>query len=346
MLTNTAIKCPLIHIHHKPERVIGQTLDGLIPMPSANFIQHRIEDRKQPRRMTFHQATNVTVTEEKERPLPNLKMGTGRAQRQLRENRHHYFRELLRRNHIQQLLELIEKHDLLGAVGLGPKPEKMANQIGRQSGLLLQILHRTIGQLWMEGDKTGDLMQGQENFEQEHAMFFAQRHREPVDDAAKDFKDFRQALMPAHLVDHAVEDVVELFADVGAQHEKFAVHPVDDGLEKVTFAGVLAIEELQQLEHEGVVDVLDGHLSLQATNCISIRQQLSRSAALQLEIFAARLYLRYFPIILFHFQLHISMIQIFFELLNFNRLKIPFDTETLKVTWMRKTDRIDAVLSK
>ena len=94
-------------------------------------------------------------------------------------------------------------------------------------------------------------------------MLFAKWYGEPVDDTTEYLEDFSQTVVTSDFVDDAVEDVVELLADVGAKHEEFAVHSMDDGFEKVAFTRVFTVEELQELEYEGVVDELDGQLSLQ-----------------------------------------------------------------------------------
>lgn len=44
-----------------------------------------------------------------------------------------------------------------------------------------------------------------------------------------------------------VEDVVDLAADVGAEAEELAVDPVEDCLQEVSFSGILAVKQLQQL---------------------------------------------------------------------------------------------------
>lgn len=45
-----------------------------------------------------------------------------------------------------------------------------------------------------------------------------------------------------------VEDVAKLSPNVGAKSEEFSVNPVHDGLDQITLAGILAVEELEQLE--------------------------------------------------------------------------------------------------
>lgn len=44
------------------------------------------------------------------------------------------------------------------------------------------------------------------------------------------------------------KDVIDLLADEGPQSEEFAVDPMQDRLEEVAFARVLAVEQLEQLD--------------------------------------------------------------------------------------------------
>lgn len=45
--------------------------------------------------------------------------------------------------------------------------------------------------------------------------------------------------------------MVALFADVGPETQELAVHPMQDGLEVLTFPGVLAVKQLQELQDPG-----------------------------------------------------------------------------------------------
>jgi len=44
-----------------------------------------------------------------------------------------------------------------------------------------------------------------------------------------------------------VEDVVDLAADVCTKAKELAIYPVQNGLEEVSFSGILTVEQLQQL---------------------------------------------------------------------------------------------------
>ena len=56
--------------------------------------------------------------------LRHLEVRTGDALGELGEEWHHHLLELCRLDHIQNFLQLIEEHDLLGTMDLGPEPEQ------------------------------------------------------------------------------------------------------------------------------------------------------------------------------------------------------------------------------
>lgn len=58
------------------------------------------------------------------------------------------------------------------------------------------------------------------------------------------------AIVALRLVDEAVEDVVDLLANVRPKAEKFAVDAVQGGLQELTFARVLAVKQLEELQKE------------------------------------------------------------------------------------------------
>ena len=82
-------------------------------------------------------------------------------------------------------------------------------------------------------------------------MLLLERQREAVDDAAEDLEELGDAVVALGLVDEAVKCVVDLLADVGAEAEELAVDAVQDGLEEVALARVLAVEEVEQLARCG-----------------------------------------------------------------------------------------------
>lgn len=86
-------------------------------------------------------------------------------------------------------------------------------------------------------------------------MFLLQRQREPIDNAAQDLQQLRNAIMMLRLVDKAVKHVVDLFPDKGAQAQELSINPMQHRLQEVPFARVFRIEQVQQVQHELVVDV-------------------------------------------------------------------------------------------
>ena len=94
-------------------------------------------------------------------------MRTGHTFCQLREQWDHHLLELSRLYHIQDLLQLVEKHNLqvkqllvseqkvsdlyhfylLGTVNLGPESEQRTDDWLRQTWIFLKKLNNTVGQL-------------------------------------------------------------------------------------------------------------------------------------------------------------------------------------------------------
>ena len=55
------------------------------------------------------------------------------------------------------------------------------------------------------------------------------------------------------------EDVINLSPDVRSEPQELPVDPVQDGLQEVPLPGVLAVKQLQDTQHEGLVNVPLGH---------------------------------------------------------------------------------------
>ena len=49
--------------------------------------------------------------------------------------------------------------------------------------------------------------------------------------------------------------MVDLPPDVSSEPQEFAVDPVQHRLEEVSLPGILAVKQLQDVQHEGLVDV-------------------------------------------------------------------------------------------
>ena len=141
-------------------------MNGFIPMIFAVSVEGWEHDRQNGRRVVTDQThdvpgngqcTNCMITGQTvahsliipvvESPLGHLEVWAGHALGELREQRHHHLLELRGLDHVKDLLELVEEHDLLGAVDLGPEPEQGADDGLGEGGVLLQELHHAVGQL-------------------------------------------------------------------------------------------------------------------------------------------------------------------------------------------------------
>lgn len=112
-------------------------------------------------------------------------------------------------------------------------------------------------------------VEGEQNIEEELLVLLFEGYREAVDNAAKDFQQLGNAVVCAWLVKDKpgeggemelgqrdsisvapIEYEVDILADASAEIEHFAVDAVEKGLEVVTLAGILAVKELQELQHD------------------------------------------------------------------------------------------------
>lgn len=106
------------------------------------------------------------------------------------------------------------------------------------------------------------LMQWDERTDKEQLMFLLHRQCEAIDYAPKYLQQLVNAAVPLDLKNEFVEDIVDGLADERAVYHELSVDAVEDGLEILTFARVLRVEEVQKAEHKGVVDVALGNLSV------------------------------------------------------------------------------------
>ena len=87
-------------------------------------------------------------------------------------------------------------------------------------------------------------MQGNQHFDQELLVLLLQRQRKAVDYAAQDLQQLADTVKVLGLVDIPQEDVVDLLPNERPQTEKFAVDSMQNGLQKVAFARIFAVEQL------------------------------------------------------------------------------------------------------
>ena len=93
-------------------------------------------------------------------------------------------------------------------------------------------------------------------------MFLFQGECKTVNDTSKNLKQLRDTVVPLRLVNEPVKYVVDGLPDEGSMCHEFSIDPVQDRLEVIALARVLCVKELEELENEGIVDVLLPDLSV------------------------------------------------------------------------------------
>lgn len=152
---------------------------------------------------------------------------------------------------VENLLDLIEKHDLLRRVDLGPVPKETQKNLLGEHGILLEELDDTVGELGVVKSERLGLVERDEDPGKECLVLLLERERETIDDGSEDLEQFCNAVVALRLVDELEEDVVDRPADEGPEVEELAVDPVERRLEKVALSGVLAVKELKELRRLG-----------------------------------------------------------------------------------------------
>ena len=76
-------------------------------------------------------------------------------------------------------------------------------------------------------------------------MFFFEWQSKPVDDGAQYLKKLRDSVEAFGLINELEEDIVDRATYVRTEIKEFAVYTVESSLEKVAFAGVFRIKQVQ-----------------------------------------------------------------------------------------------------
>ena len=211
------------------------------------LVQRREDDREDDRDVVSHQVDDVLVVPEVQCPLGDLEMLRVDAPRQLLEQRHLNLHKLHRLNHVQNLLHLVQEHDLLRAVDLGPVSQQTEQDLLRKRRILLEELNDTVGELRMvEGEGFG-FVQGDEDSGEEGFVFFFEREGESVDDGSEDFEELGDSVVTFGFVDELEEDVVDGTTDEGSKVEEATVDSMESGFEEVSLSRIFAVEEFEEL---------------------------------------------------------------------------------------------------
>lgn len=107
---------------------------------------------------------------------------------QLLKERHHNLLKLLRLDHIQNLLHLVQEHRLFTTIHLGPVPQQTQQHLFCERRVLFQELHNTICQLRVIQRQTLGFVQRNENTGEERFMFLFERKGEAVDNTTENLE--------------------------------------------------------------------------------------------------------------------------------------------------------------
>lgn len=111
--------------------------------------------------------------------------------------------------------------------------------------------------------ETLGLVQGQQHPCQEDLVLFLQWESESVDDGAKNLKQLGNAIEAFGFIGELEKDVVDGSSNEGAQVEEFSINAMEGRLQKVSFARILRVEQLQKLQNEAVVDIGLGNVGVE-----------------------------------------------------------------------------------
>lgn len=248
-------------------RVQGEacSADGPVPVAVRVDVERGEDDREYDVDVLADEVDDVLVVPVVQRSLGDLKSGeltavhTGNssgthlevlathAPRELGEERLHDLLEFGGLDDVEDLFNLVEEHDLLGRVDLGPVLEQAGDDLLREARVLLEELDDAVRELGVVQREALDLVQRDQAPCEERLVLVLERERKAVDDRAEDLEQLGDAVVPLRLVHELEEDVVDRAPDERAQVEEFAVDAVQRRLEKVALARVLAVEELEQL---------------------------------------------------------------------------------------------------
>lgn len=69
--------------------------------------------------------------------------------------------------------------------------------------------------------------------------------------------------MMFRFIDKPIEHIIYLFPNESPQSQEFSIDPVQSRFEQVSLARILRIKQIQQLQHEFLIDVTFGYVGLE-----------------------------------------------------------------------------------
>jgi hypothetical protein len=221
-----------------------------IPVRLGVLVERREDDGEDDGDVVSHEVDDILVVPIVQRTLCDLEVLRVDAPGELLEERDLDLLELDGLDDVEDLLHLVEKHDLLWAVDLRPVPEQAEEDLLRKRRVLLEELDDAIGELRVvEGERLG-FVERDEDSGEEGLVLLLERKSEAVDDGTEDLEKLGDAVMALGLVDELEEDVVDGTSDEGSEVEEFAVDAVEGRFEEVALSRVFRVEQLKKLLKE------------------------------------------------------------------------------------------------
>lgn len=215
-----------------------------IPMAFGVLIQWSKHDGKNNLHIVAYEVAEVFVVPEVQCALGDLEVRTSDRFGELMEQWLLDLSKLGRIHNLKNVFHFVEKHDLLGAVNLGPVAQQSKDNlelvnaaivvelvrstyIFGQGGILLEKLDNAVSQLWVVHAQALGLVEGQQDPRQEDLVFLLQGQSKAINDGAEYFEQLGDSVEPLSLVGKLEEDVVDGPPDERSQVEELAVDSVE-----------------------------------------------------------------------------------------------------------------------
>ncbi len=131
---------------------------------------------------------------------------------------------------LENILQLVEKHDLLLGRPKGPVAQQARDHLPREGVVLCNVQGHAVGELGVVRPDGFRLVQRDEGLDEHDLVLVLDGDGEAVDDGGKYLQHLRNAVVGLRLQDKLVEDVANHTADQGAPLGELAVDAVRNGL--------------------------------------------------------------------------------------------------------------------
>mmetsp|Transcript_5434 Transcript_5434/g.15997 ORF Transcript_5434/g.15997 Transcript_5434/m.15997 type:complete len:204 (+) Transcript_5434:271-882(+) len=202
----------MVHLEH----ILREAENCLVPVVLGLFIEVAVDERQKFRGVLSRQAAlgaEGFVVPQEEGSLDDLEMLRREAGRDKFEELSLDLLELFFLQQFQDLLEFVDKQDLLGGRAPGPVLEEPCEDRHCSGGVLLHVLDNAVRELLVvEADTLGH-MKRDEGALEELEVLFLERDGKAVDDRPQDLQELADAIVLLGLINKAVEYIGNGLAD-------------------------------------------------------------------------------------------------------------------------------------